>query len=63
MGGTLLNSMPELMEWGVRGPTLPRARAMRLRLLAVIAFLALWSLLSALVIVLRLFNPIAGHLR
>jgi len=58
MGGTLLNSMPELMEWGVRGPTLPRARAMRLRLLAVIAFLALWSLLSALVIVLRLFNPI-----
>jgi ABC-type nitrate/sulfonate/bicarbonate transport system permease component len=58
MGGTLLNSMPELMEWGLRGPTLPRARAMRLRLLAVIAFLALWSLLSALVIVLRLFNPI-----
>ena len=58
MGGTLLNSMPELMEWGLRGPTLPRARAMRLRLLAVIAFLALWSLLSALVIALRLFNPI-----
>jgi ABC-type nitrate/sulfonate/bicarbonate transport system permease component len=58
MGGTLLNSMPELMEWGLRGPTLPRARAMRLRLLAVIVFLALWSLLSALVIVLRLFNPI-----
>jgi ABC-type nitrate/sulfonate/bicarbonate transport system permease component len=57
-GGTLLSSMPELMEWGLRGPALPRARALRLRLLAVIGFLALWSLVSGAVIVLRLFNPI-----
>jgi ABC-type nitrate/sulfonate/bicarbonate transport system permease component len=58
MGGALLSSMPELMEWGLRGPALPRARAARLRLLAVLSFLALWSLVSGAVIVLRLFNPI-----
>lgn len=56
--GTLLSSMPELMEWGLRGPALPRVRAVRLRLVAVVGFLAIWSLASGAVILLRLFNPI-----
>ena len=50
--------MPELMEWGLRGPALPRARALRVKVAAVVGFLALWSLASALVVVLKLFNPI-----
>jgi ABC-type nitrate/sulfonate/bicarbonate transport system permease component len=58
MGGTLLSSMPDLMEWGLRGPAIPRARAARLRVLAVLGFVALWSLVSGAVILLRLFNPI-----
>jgi ABC-type nitrate/sulfonate/bicarbonate transport system permease component len=58
MGGTLLNSMPELMEWGLRGPALTRARGIRLRLTALLGFVALWALASWVVIALGLFNPI-----
>jgi ABC-type nitrate/sulfonate/bicarbonate transport system permease component len=51
-------TVPDLMQWGLRGPALPRTRALRLKLIAVVGFFALWSLASALVIVLKLFNPI-----
>jgi len=53
-----LSSMPELMDAGLRGSRLSRGRARALRLAAIVAFLALWSLLSGAVVVLKLFNPI-----
>ena len=53
-----LSSVPELMDAGLRGSRLPRGRALALRLAAIVAFLALWSLLSGAVVVLKLFNPI-----
>jgi ABC-type nitrate/sulfonate/bicarbonate transport system permease component len=56
--GSLFSSVPELMEWGLRGPALSRRRAVALKLTAVLGFLALWSLLSAAVVVAKLFNPI-----
>jgi ABC-type nitrate/sulfonate/bicarbonate transport system permease component len=46
------------MEFGLRGPRLAPRRALGLRLGSVLAFLALWSLASGLVVVLGLFNPI-----
>src|SRR2546428_5680163 len=46
------------MDAGLRGTRLPRGRALALRLGAIAAFLALWSLLSGAVVVLKLFNPI-----
>src|SRR5687767_3878324 len=46
------------MEWGLRGPALPRPRALRLRLVAIAGFVALWSLVSGIVVVFELFNPI-----
>jgi ABC-type nitrate/sulfonate/bicarbonate transport system permease component len=46
------------MEWGLRGPTLPSKRALKLRLGAIAGFLVLWSLVSGAVVVLKLFNPI-----
>lgn len=56
---SLVTSLPALMESGLRGPALPGGRAWRLRLGAVVGFLALWSLASGLVVLLRLFNPIS----
>jgi len=53
-----LSSVSELMDAGLRGSRLPRGRALALRLAAIVAFLALWSLLSGAVVVLKLFNPI-----
>jgi ABC-type nitrate/sulfonate/bicarbonate transport system permease component len=53
-----LSSVPELMDAGLRGSRLPRGRALALRVAAIVAFLALWSLLSGAVVVLKLFNPI-----
>jgi ABC-type nitrate/sulfonate/bicarbonate transport system permease component len=53
-----LSSVPELMDAGLRGARLPRRRALALRVGAVLGFLALWSLLSGAVVVLKLFNPI-----
>jgi ABC-type nitrate/sulfonate/bicarbonate transport system permease component len=53
-----LSSVPELMDAGLRGSRLPRGRALALRLVAIVAFLVLWSLLSGAVVVLKLFNPI-----
>ncbi|HEV8141954.1 MAG TPA: ABC transporter permease [Methylomirabilota bacterium] len=58
MTGSLFSSVPELMEWGLRGPALSRRRAVALKLTAVLGFLALWSLVSAAVVVAKLFNPI-----
>src|SRR6059036_779159 len=46
------------MDAGLRGSQPPRGRALTLRLAAIVAFLALWSLLSGAVVVLKLFNPI-----
>jgi ABC-type nitrate/sulfonate/bicarbonate transport system permease component len=55
---TGLSTMPELMEWGLRGPALPRSRAFRLKLIAVLGFVALWSAVSGAIVLLGLFNPI-----
>jgi ABC-type nitrate/sulfonate/bicarbonate transport system permease component len=55
---SFLSSLPELMDAGLRGPRLPRGRALTLQLGAVAAFLALWSLLAGVVVLLKLFNPI-----
>src|SRR3989449_10789852 len=46
------------MDAALRGSQPPRGRALTLRLAAIGAFLALWSLLSGVVVVLKLFNPI-----
>jgi ABC-type nitrate/sulfonate/bicarbonate transport system permease component len=56
--GSFISGVPDLMEWGLRGPTLPSQRALKLRLGAVAGFLVLWSLVSGAVVVLELFNPI-----
>jgi ABC-type nitrate/sulfonate/bicarbonate transport system permease component len=53
-----VSSVPELMEWGLRGAALPRRRALGLRLAAVAVFLGLWSAAAGLVVLLGLFNPI-----
>ncbi len=53
-----MSGVSELMEWGLRGPALPRARRLTLRLGAVLGFLALWSVIAGAVVVLKLFNPI-----
>jgi ABC-type nitrate/sulfonate/bicarbonate transport system permease component len=55
---SFLSSVPELMDAGLRGSRLPRGRALALRLGAIAAFLAFWSLLSGAVMMLKLFNPI-----
>ena len=55
---SFLSSLPELMDAGLRGPRLPRGRALTLQLGAVAVFLALWSLLAGVVVLLKLFNPI-----
>jgi ABC-type nitrate/sulfonate/bicarbonate transport system permease component len=57
-GTSFLSTMPELMEWGLRGAALPKGRALRLKLTAVLGFLALWSVVSGAVVALKLFNPI-----
>ena len=54
----LISTLPELMEWGLRGPALSRGRALRLKLIAIFGFLALWSLVSGIVAAAKLFNPI-----
>jgi ABC-type nitrate/sulfonate/bicarbonate transport system permease component len=56
--GSLLSTVPELMEWGLRGPALTGRRAWRLKVLAVVGFVVLWSAVSGLIVLLKLFNPI-----
>lgn len=53
-----MSSLAEMTQWGLRGVALPARRALALRVGAVLVFLALWSIASGLVIVLKLFNPI-----
>ena len=46
------------MEWGMRGPAVPRRRALVMRLASVATFLALWSVAAGIVEIGKLFNPI-----
>jgi NitT/TauT family transport system permease protein len=55
---SLVSNVSTLVESGLRGPALTPRRALGLRLIAIAAFLGLWSALAGLVVVLRLFNPI-----
>ena len=55
---SFVSTVPDLMEWGLRGPALARRRAILLKLTAVLGFLLLWSLASGVVIAGKLFNPI-----
>jgi ABC-type nitrate/sulfonate/bicarbonate transport system permease component len=54
----MFTSVSDMMQSGLQGVRLPWRRALAMRLEAVLVFLALWSLVSGLVIVLQLFNPI-----
>lgn len=53
-----MSTVTDLVQWGLRGASQPRRRALTLRVGAVLAFLGLWSLASGLVVLLELFNPI-----
>jgi ABC-type nitrate/sulfonate/bicarbonate transport system permease component len=53
-----VSNVSTLVESGLRGPALTRRRALALRLTAVLAFLAAWSLAAGIVVVFQLFNPI-----
>src|SRR2546427_12902767 len=53
-----VNTVTDLVEWGLHGAPLPRGRAWVLRAGAVVAFLLVWSLASGLVVLGTLFNPI-----
>lgn len=53
-----MSTVTDLVQWGLRGASQPRRRALALRVGAVLAFLGLWSLASGLVVLLELFNPI-----
>ena len=47
-----------MMEWGLRGPTLARRRALGMRVGAIALFLASWALVAGVVEALGLVNPI-----
>jgi NitT/TauT family transport system permease protein len=53
-----VSNVSTLVESGLRGPALTRRRALVLRLVAVLAFVALWSLAAGIVVTFNLFNPI-----
>jgi ABC-type nitrate/sulfonate/bicarbonate transport system permease component len=55
---SIVSNVSTLVESGLRGPALERRRTLALRIGAILGFLALWSVLAGLVVVLRLFNPI-----
>jgi ABC-type nitrate/sulfonate/bicarbonate transport system permease component len=55
---SLVSDVSTLVESGLRGPALPRRRAIALRLGAVAAFVMVWSLASGVVVLFQLFNPI-----
>jgi len=55
---SFVSSVSTLVESGLRGPVLTRRRALALQVGAVAGFVALWSVLAGLVVVLKLFNPI-----
>ncbi len=53
-----MSSVADLVQWGLRGASVPRRRALAFRAGAVLAFLALWSLASGVVVLFKLFNPL-----
>jgi sulfonate transport system permease protein len=53
-----LSSVPEMMEWGLRGAPLPPRRALGWRLAALGVFFALWSVAGGIVEATRPFNPL-----
>ena len=53
-----MSTVTDLVQWGLRGASVPRRRALALRAGAIVAFLGLWSLASGLVVVFKLFNPL-----
>jgi ABC-type nitrate/sulfonate/bicarbonate transport system permease component len=55
---SLVSTVSELMEWGLRGPVVAPSRAIRLKLTAVVGFLVVWSAVAGAVVLLDLFNPI-----
>jgi ABC-type nitrate/sulfonate/bicarbonate transport system permease component len=55
---SIVSNVSTLVESGLRGPALTRRRTLTLRIGAVALFIALWSVLAGLVVLLRLFNPI-----
>jgi sulfonate transport system permease protein len=58
MPAMLLTSVAAMMEWGLGGAPLPRRRALRWRLGALVAFFGLWSLAGGFVQLTRPFNPL-----
>jgi ABC-type nitrate/sulfonate/bicarbonate transport system permease component len=58
MRAMLVTSVPAMMEWGLQGEPLPRGRALRWRVAALLAFVLLWSLAGGLVQLTRPFNPL-----
>jgi ABC-type nitrate/sulfonate/bicarbonate transport system permease component len=55
---SFVSNVSTLVESGLRGPALPRRRTLALRIAAVAAFFVFWSVLSGVVVLLKLFNPI-----
>jgi ABC-type nitrate/sulfonate/bicarbonate transport system permease component len=55
---SLVLTVSDLVQWGLHGRALPRRRALRLKLLAIVGFLLAWSAASGIVVALGLFNPI-----
>jgi ABC-type nitrate/sulfonate/bicarbonate transport system permease component len=58
MRAMLVTSVPAMMEWGLQGEPLPRGRALRWRVAALLAFVLLWSVAGGLVQLTRPFNPL-----
>jgi ABC-type nitrate/sulfonate/bicarbonate transport system permease component len=58
MRAMLVTSVPAMMEWGLQGEPLPRGRALQWRVIALLAFVLLWSLAGGLVQLTRPFNPL-----
>ncbi|HSE91918.1 MAG TPA: ABC transporter permease [Methylomirabilota bacterium] len=55
---SLVSTLPELVEYGLRGSVPPRRRVLGVKVAAVLGLLAVWGLIAGLVAALRLFNPI-----
>jgi ABC-type nitrate/sulfonate/bicarbonate transport system permease component len=58
IGDHVFSSVPEMMEWGLRGPSVARGHALAVRIGAITGFFVLWSVVSGIVIAGNLFNPI-----
>ena len=54
----LVTSVPAMMEWGLHGQPLPRGRAVRWRVTALVTFVLVWSVAGGLVQLTRPFNPL-----